>query len=194
MKKLFRTVIVIAIIAALLYGIIALCKNIYRNIEKTLYPLPNEYISVIEKNAKEYNVPIEILCGVINTESSFDPNAHSTAGAKGMMQITDDTFYWLQFKSGETVSLDELYDYETNIKFGTFFLSLLYEEFGDWDTALAAYNAGRSRVNGWLEDGRYSENGKLTAIPFEETANYVIKVNNAAEKYNKLYFTQTATE
>lgn len=44
------------------------------------------------------------------------------------MQITKETFWWLLSKNGEDISVDMLYDPETNIKYGTYFLSILYEE------------------------------------------------------------------
>jgi soluble lytic murein transglycosylase len=87
-----------------------------------------------------------------------------------------------------------LLDYEINIKFGTYFLSLLYEEFNDWDTALAAYNAGRGSVNKWLDDPNVTQDGKLVNIPFEETRNYIQKVNKAKEKYIQLYFSIQPSE
>ena len=190
MKKLFT----LAIVLLLVMSAVFLIPRVYNSVTTQLYPLPNEYRPTVEKYSKEYNIPIEILCAVINTESSFDPNATSHAGAMGMMQITSDTFEWLQFRSGEEHDTDELFNYEINIKFGAYFLSLLYEEFGDWDTVFAAYNAGRSRVNGWLTDERYSTNGKLTNIPIKETSEYVKKVNNSIKKYKKLYFSDNTTE
>ena len=176
-----------------LFFIIFAGKNIYKTIstkiDKTLYPLPEEYLASIKKYSSQYNVPIEKVCAIINTESSFNPNAKSTANAIGIMQITEETFLWLQFKANQEHEIDELYDYDTNIKYGTYFLSLLYEEFQDWDTVFAAYNAGRGRVNSWLSDSNYSKDGKLINIPFEETANYITKVNKAEQKYINLYFT-----
>ena len=51
-----------------------------------------------------------------------------------------------------------------------------------------AYNAGRGTVNGWLSDSKYSEDGKtLTYIPYEETKNYVDKVNTYYKIYKFLY-------
>ena len=179
-------------ITLLLLVIIFAGKNIYKtvseSIEKTLYPLPDEYLTSIKQYSSQYNVPIEKVCAVINTESSFNPKAKSSAEAIGIMQITEETFLWLQFKANEERTLDELYDYDTNIKYGTYLLSILYEEFQDWDTVFAAYNAGRGRVNGWLSDPDYSKDGKLIHIPFEETENYITKVNKAEQKYLNLYF------
>ena len=55
---------------------------------------------------------------------------------------------------------------------------------------LAAYNAGPNRVSQWLKDPQYSQNGQLTEIPYEETKNYVKKVQSAKEKYETYYTLQ----
>ena len=81
-----------------------------------------------------------------------------------------------------------VFDAETNVKYGTFFLSFLYGEFGDWDTAFAAYNAGRNKVKSWLQDESISKDGKLVNIPYSETANYIKKVNKAWDYYSKNHF------
>ena len=114
----------------------------------------------------------------------------SGAGAIGLMQITRETFWWLLTKAGEDMDVDRLYDPEINIRYGTYFLSLLYEEFGDWDTVCAAYNAGRSRVHGWLDDPDITKDGKLVNIPITETAEYVVKVRKSAEKYTAAWARQ----
>lgn len=105
----------------------------------------------------------------------------------GLMQITKETFWWLLSKNGEDISVDMLYDPETNIKYGTYFLSILYEEFGSWDTVYAAYNAGRSRVNSWLSDDEVTKDGKLVNIPYPETARYVKRVSGNVTEYRKLF-------
>ncbi|MPN11605.1 hypothetical protein SDC9_158908 [bioreactor metagenome] len=71
-----------------------------------------------------------------------------------------------------------------------FFLSYLISDFdNEIDTALAAYNAGRARVKGWLSDPSCSEDLKtLYYIPYTETRNYVEKVNKAMSMYQNLYF------
>ena len=99
-----------------------------------------------------------------------------------------DTFDWLLTKTGENLRWEQIYQEEINIRYGVLFLHMLYEEFGSWDTVFAAYNAGRTRVNTWLEDPAVSDNGKLVHIPFAETAEYVLRVQRAAENYKRLYF------
>lgn len=188
MKKFVYFLFAILLLLIIIFAGRNIYKTVSENIEKTLYPLPEEYLTSIKQYSSQYNVPIETICAIINTESSFNPNAKSTANAMGIMQLTEETFLWLQFKANEERKLDELYDYDTNIKYGTYLLSLLYEEFQDWDTVFAAYNAGRGRVNSWLSDSDYSKNGKLINIPFEETKKYIKKVNKAEQKYLNLYF------
>ena len=195
MKKRIITAISIVFVCAVLAVAAFFAVKKYRiSLEYKMYPLPEEYVGEIEKWSDEYDVPIEILCGVIHTESDFRPDAVSHAGAKGMMQITKDTFDWVSFKLKEQPADDELLDYKTNIKYGTYLLSFLYEEFGDWDTVFAAYNAGRGKVNLWLEDESITEDGKLKNIPYKETADYIEKVNRAAEKYKQLYFSEQISE
>ena len=91
-------------------------------------------------------------------------------------------------KLGEKDENISLFDPETSIKYGTYFISLLLDEFGETNTALAAYHAGRGRINEWLENPEISPDGKtLSDIPVPETAHYVKKVNKAYNVYNKIY-------
>ena len=58
---------------------------------------------------------------------------------------------------------------------------------GDMTLVLAGYNAGPNRVTQWLGDEKYSQDGKLTDIPYRETEEYVKKVENAKEMYKSYY-------
>lgn len=154
--------------------------------EKT-YPTTHE--EIVTLYSEEYDVPKHLVFSVIKTESGFDPDARSSAGAVGLMQIMPSTFEWLTSREhlGENLPLTKLTDPEVNIRYGTYYLRYLYEKFGNWDTALAAYNGGEGNVTEWLEDPEYSDGkGNLTYIPFEETRNYVKKVNDAMAQYEKL--------
>jgi lytic transglycosylase catalytic len=180
-RKTMVAGILIVLAAAALINLALQMRSFYTRVTHPL--LYEEYI---EKYSEQYSVPKEIVCAVINTESSFDSSALSEAGAMGLMQITKETFWWLLSKNGEDISVDMLYDPETNIKYGTYFLSILYEEFGSWDTVYAAYNAGRSRVNSWLSDDEVTKDGKLVNIPYPETARYVKRVSGNVTEYRKL--------
>lgn len=162
---------------------------IYNAVSLTLQTVyPCGYSEEVEKNAREYGIDEALLYALIETESGFDKNALSSAGAKGLTQITPETFAWLQTKTGESYGEDSLYDPEISVKYGAFFLSILLDEFGDTKTALAAYHAGRGRVNEWLSDRRYSSDGeKLDVIPYEDTDFYARKVEKIRKRYIKIY-------
>ncbi len=183
---------------SLLIGVvaIALCgfllKFGFDTLSKSAYPLPDlPYQEYVSKYAADYGVEPALVYGVMATESSFKPKAVSNAGAMGLMQLTPDTFEWAQMRMGTTdkgYTADDLFDPAVNIQYGIYVLSLLREDFSSTATLLAAYNAGRTTVLEWLADERYSTDGKtLYDIPIEETRQYVLKVLQAQESYQKLY-------
>ncbi|MPN55220.1 Soluble lytic murein transglycosylase [bioreactor metagenome] len=123
-------------------------------------------------------------------ESSNDPSAVSDAGAIGLMQIMPDTGTWIAHKldMDSVYTEDMLYDPETNVRFACWYLKFLTGRFdGDVMEMVAAYNAGHGSVEDWLKDPRFSLDGKLTSIPFEQTARYYDKVMAAYENYTTLY-------
>lgn len=185
-----KTVATTKIVAALLVLALLLGTAFFyagKSAFQAVYPM--EYTEEVDKYAEEYGVPRELLYAVIHTESGFDPWAVSDAGALGLMQITPETFRWLQTKTGETLEDADLYDPDVCIRYGALFYKLLLTEFdGDIRTAAAAYHAGRGQVNTWLSDTRYSANGKtLDVIPTRNTAHYVRKVQRAINVYQNLY-------
>lgn len=177
--------LVICLVLLVLFALFALLM--IPMLKEYLYPL--EYEEYILKYSDEYSVPKPLVCAVIYAESSFDPSAVSGVGAVGLMQLMPDTMDWISRLMGEDNPTGEITDPETNIKYGTYYLSYLYEKFGNWETALAAYNAGHNRVAGWLTDSRYSDNGKtLKNIPIGETYNYVNRITEAEKQYSEIYF------
>ena len=156
-------------------------------LEKSAYPQGySEYVTVY---AEAYGVPETLVYAVIRTESDFESGAVSSAGAIGLMQLMPSTFQWLtDDKLFEHLEDGMLYDPETNIRYGTYYLSLLYDRYGRWDLALAAHNGGPGNVDEWLEDDRYADGeGGLKKIPFKETRQFVSRVTEAWEMYEKLY-------
>ena len=158
-------------------------------IERAIYPKPSEYAQYVSRYSSEYGVPEELIWAVIKTESNFKASAVSGVGAVGLMQLMPDTFNEItNSRLNERLDAGMRYDPETNIRYGTYYLSYLYARYGNWSTALAAYNAGLGKVDGWLENKDYSNNGStLNHIPYKETRNYVKKVQKALEMYEKLY-------
>ena len=179
--------LVIALILILSIGLGFLADFTITCFEKATYR--RDYAEYVETYAQKYGVPSSLIYAVIQTESHFDSGAVSSAGAVGLMQMLPDTFVWLtneilfdHFDSGM------LYDPETNIRYGTYYLSRLYDRYGSWEVALAAYNGGPGNVDKWLENPSYADGeGGLKKIPIRETRRYVKKVSDARNMYERLY-------
>ncbi len=153
---------------------------------KTVYPL--SYSQLVESNAEEYGIDESLLYSLIETESGFDKNAVSSVGARGLTQILPETFQWLQSKTGESFTDDALFEPEVSVKYGAYLLSILENEFGNTETAVAAYHAGIGKVNQWLENPEYSDDGvTLKYIPYDDTRAYVDKIMCTRDIYVKLY-------
>ena len=150
---------------------------------------PKKYDDYVEVYAQRYDVPPHTVYAVMKSESDFDSAAVSSAGAVGLMQMTPATFDWLTHEIlFEHLESGMLYDPETNIRYGVYYLSRLYDRYGDWAVALAAYNAGPTNVDEWLGNPDYADGeGGLAYIPFAETRNYVEKVSKAAKVYDRIY-------
>lgn len=187
-RRVGAKTIIILLVFAIVCGI--LLDLILTEIEKVSYP--REYLSEVQAAADEFGVPESIIFAVIKTESDFDKTAVSSAPAHGLMQLTEETYFWIgNDMLGEYPSAFDIYDPELNIRYGTYYLNFLYRKYGNWDTALAAYNAGPGTVNDWLLNREITDrDGNLVNIPYKETRNYVKKVNAAIEKYDKLYYGQ----
>ncbi len=112
---------------------------------------------------------------ITRRESSFMPDANSSAGAKGLMQVMPATAKQLARKK---VSNRELFDAKSNIKLGTKYLrNLLDRHKGNQILATAAYNAGPYRVKSWLKDSKpLPADVWIETIPFKETREYVKSV------------------
>ncbi|MEG1192240.1 MAG: lytic transglycosylase domain-containing protein [Clostridia bacterium] len=158
-----------------------------KHIEEVVYPLA--YVDLIDQYATTYALDPARVAAVIYCESSFQPEAVSSAGAVGLMQIMPQTGKWVAEKLGEgDYQLQKLTDPETNIRYGCWYLNYLNGRFDeDMTKVTAAYHAGGGRVNEWLEDEANSQDGeKLSYIPSDVTRAYVKNVYAAYEKYKEI--------
>lgn len=154
----------------------------------TNYPIG--YKSMIVEYSKEYNLDPYLVASIINVESKYDKDALSQKDARGLMQISPSTGKWASEVLGiENYSEDILFDPETNIRIGTWYLSTLFKEFNNnLDSVLAAYNAGSGNVNKWLNDENYSrDKTSLAIIPFQETKDYLVRVKKNYKVYSTVY-------
>ncbi len=149
---------------------------------------PQSYSEIVKNNAETFSLSEDLIYAVIHAESKFDHDAKSHAGATGLMQLTDETFEWINSKYPPESESPNVLNPADNIHAGSALLSLLLNHYGDMDVALSAYNAGMGNVDKWLENPKYSTDGKtLDKIPFPETKKYVEQVKKNYKKYQELY-------
>ena len=152
---------------------------------KSMYPL--RYEDEITASAATHGVDPYLVAAVIRSESSWDPEASSHQGARGLMQLMPETAQDMVAKGlvdGKRYSYENLEDPTVNIEYGCAYLSYLLTYFnGATDRAIAAYNAGMGNVDGWAKQDKLLHN----AITFPETQAYLVRVNMAKAQYQELY-------
>lgn len=151
---------------------------------------PIKYQQLVEKYAAENNVDKFLIYAIIKTESNFNSDAVSNMGARGLMQIMDETFQWIRFRLGddENLGYDAMFDPEQNIRYGSYLVGYLIRYFENEDAAVCAYHAGVGNVDSWLSNPDYSADGKsLDTVPTSDTNHYLSKVNKALNYYQTLY-------
>lgn len=183
LRAVFAVLVLLALAATLLFTVF---RQQVDNLE-----YPRRYSEYVEYYAGKYDIDPLILYSFIRTESSFNPNAQSNVGARGLMQITEETFDWIkiQIAPTEDLTFDDLYDPETNIRFGTYFVSyclLRYHQ--DLATAAAAYHSGWGTVDALLAQTDYSADGEtLDHYPYPQMRQYVRKITHSYQRYQEIY-------
>jgi soluble lytic murein transglycosylase len=150
-------------------------------IERLRYPL--RYKAIVTAHAHNYRLDPALLAAVIYQESKFRPDATSSSGAVGLMQLLPSTAEGIAIHTGGTkFRASDLLDPELNIRYGCWYLRHLLDKYGDERTALAAYNAGQENVDRWKAAG--------TGIRFAETRAYVDRVEKLKRIYRRIYASQ----
>lgn len=145
--------------------------------------------NMIRRYAREYDVNPSMISAVIARESHYDPYAESGVGARGLMQIMEDTGKWIASRQGnKDYQYEHLFDPDLNIRFGAWYLAYLSDIYqGNPVMIAAAYHAGSNNVNLWAlkyaDDERYLT---MEQIPTEDTKDYVRKVMNAYAVYYEI--------
>jgi soluble lytic murein transglycosylase len=151
--------------------------------ERLRYPLA--YPAIVRGHARNYGLDPALLAAVIYQESKFRPAARSKSGAIGLMQLQPRTAQGIALRTGGTrFRIDDLYDPELNVRYGSWYLRHLLQKYGDERTALAAYNAGQRNVDGWQAAG--------SGIAFAETRAYVRRVEELKAIYRDAYASELA--
>ncbi len=165
-------------------------EKLPRDCWEMLFPRP--YWNDLSRYAKENGLDPFLVAALIRQESEFNPGAMSSANAYGLMQLLPGT--------GKTVarslkvkrfSTPQLLTPSTNLQLGTrYFRDMVDRYNGQYEYALAAYNAGAERVDTWLANGPYRDPQEFVeSIPFTETREYVQAIVRNASIYRKLYAT-----
>ena len=148
---------------------------------RLLYPL--RYETIVQGHARNYRLDPALLAAVIYQESRFRADAQSRSGAIGLMQLLPATAKGIAVRTGGSrFRVEDLYEPELNVRYGSWYLRHLLDRYGRLETALAAYNAGQTNVDRWRRDG--------SGIAFAETRHYVEKVRELKEIYARAYAEQ----
>jgi soluble lytic murein transglycosylase len=153
---------------------------------------PKAYWSDLRKYSMLNGLDPYLVASLIRQESEFNALALSRANAVGLMQLLP--------KTGKTVakqvklkgySAPQLYTPAINLELGTRYFKDMVDKYnGQFEYALAAYNAGSDRVGDWLGQGHYRDPQEFVeSIPFTETREYVQAILRNANVYRQLYGT-----
>ena len=187
-NKAFPITVLIILALSLIFAGNTLYKILNEKYLLKNYPI--KYQEYVEKYSLENNVDKFLIYAIIKTESNFDPEAVSNAGARGLMQIMDETFQWIRFRLGddENTDYDIMFDPKQNIRYGCYLIGYLINYFDDTDCAVCAYHAGIGSVDSWLSNTDYSKDGKkLDTIPASDTGHYLDKIKKALNNYYTIY-------
>lgn len=159
---------------------------------------PLKYREIIDQYAAFYALDPSLVASIVLIESSYKPDAESYKSARGLMQLMPDTAEWISEKFGdiENYTFDMMFDPETNIRFGCWYLGYLSNRFdGDALKIICAYHAGQGNVDAWLRNPAYSPDGvTLQTIATNDTALYAERVLRAQQVYQRRYYSTAAKE
>ena len=166
-----------------------LVPELWSRAERLLYP--RKYEALVDQWAQTYDLDPLLVDAFIRTESGFDPQATSAVDARGLMQMTEETFIWLRSKIApdEGLLFADLYDPETSIRFGCYYLHLCMQRYqNDVSTAAAAYHSGWGTVDALLQKEEHSEDGvTLKGFPYNQMNHYVKKITFCYAQYKRIY-------
>lgn len=170
----------------------ALYEDFSKSELELLYP--RDFKNFIEESSKIYDMNPSIMYALIRSESFFDSQIVSYAGAIGLTQLMEPT--GKEVAGRLKITEFDLKNAKTNIEFGTYYLNHLYERSNESILqTFFAYNAGITRVRKWLQ-GSLAEFSKknsmpedlfLETVPFSETREYGRKLISAVVMYDFLY-------
>jgi soluble lytic murein transglycosylase len=159
-----------------------------------MYPM--QFQQALVTSSLQAGIDPALVAAVICQESTFDPQATSAVGARGLMQLMLPTGRSLARGIGvKRLDPKQLFDPQMGLLLGTRYLKDLIGRFGGKvERALAAYNAGPHRVAIWnLAHPGISAEEFVDSIPYQETRTYVMTILAAQEQYRRIYALPTAS-
>ena len=176
------------LIGFIFLAILILFVVCYANIAYQTSRTRISYQDEIYKCSEKYNVDPLLTASIIKVESDFDKDAKSHQGAQGLMQLLNETASHAAELTGKEYFPDKLSDVEYNLDLGIAYYDYLYRYYNNRDLALAAYNGGVGNVDKWIKEGLLDPaNPDVLKIPFEETRQYVTKIDANYDVYKKFY-------
>jgi len=150
---------------------------------------PNLWWGEVQQHAEGYRFPARYMHALMRTESNFDPDAISWAGARGLCQVMPATGRGLARQLKIDFHEDDLLDPGTSMRLGTYYQDLIHKQFHNNPYLSAAgYNAGEHRVVEWIERyGNLPTDEYVERIPFSETHSYVKRVVGTWQAYHWLH-------
>jgi len=169
---------VLSIFFIILFGLVTFVKE---------YETPIVYEDKINKYCCMYEVDVCVVFAIIKAESNFNELAQSEKGAQGLMQIMPNTGKYIAVKLNEDPQGLNLFDAETNLRYGIWYISYLNKAFdNDLMLVAASYNAGEGNVKIWLS--MHDNHLEIENIPYLQTREYVEKVLRFYTMYKNSYF------
>ncbi len=186
--RLYLTLFITLILLASTY------QYLPRILGDSVYPLPLEYAKIIVKYSKQFNVPPDLMAGLIFAESGFHKDSISGAGAQGITQMMPGTARSTARSIGYTGPINLTSDPDVAIMLGTAHAAELlnkYKYLGDQNSIkamLIAYNAGSGVSDAWIESGMRDKYLSRSVLGY---ANKIIRLRDI---YNRLYRTDLGLE
>ena len=185
LKKLMKALVLLVLVGMVVLSV----PSVRDQVEQQFYP--RKYQAFVEQWAQVYQLDPLLVYAFIRTESGFDPQATSSVDARGLMQMTEETFLWLRSKIApdEDLTFGDLYDPAVSIRFGCYYLHLCMERYSnDVATAAAAYHSGWGTVDQLLQMEEHSADGEtLQGFPYNQMHHYVNKITACYQTYQRLY-------
>jgi len=188
-RGLVRLVVLVVVIVGVVVAavLIGTGRTVAPILSEQIYPI--HFREGIARVAERYDLDPYLVAAVANTESGYDPDAVSSAGAVGLMQLMPATADWViglpTWQGGDSPVLT---DPDDSLELGACYLSYLIGTLrGAIRPALAAYNAGQGVVGGWVAAAGGEDSFDLDDIVYPETRQFVERVEHWWELYPRIH-------